>query len=68
MDNGAMKIKKVFRVKSVPFLLAELRLSLKPAQESWVCSQTVAVTGRLEQLDLSDHLKLLQRHKEGCSE
>lgn len=48
---------------SVPFLLAVLRLALEPAEESRVGRQTVAVTGRLEQLDLSYHLKLLQRER-----
>lgn len=43
----------------LPFLLAELSLPLEPAQEHPIRSQTVAVTGRLQQLDLSHHLKLL---------
>lgn len=51
---------------AVPFLLTELRLALKPAEESRLWPQTVAVTSRLKQLDLSDHLKLLQRRREGC--
>lgn len=49
---------------AVPFLLTELRLALKPAEKSRVWSQTVAVTGGLEQLDLGYHLKFLQRQKE----
>lgn len=51
----------------VPFLLTELGLTLKPAEKSRVWSQTVAVTGWLEQLNLSYHLKLLQRPKEKSS-
>lgn len=42
-----------------PFLLAEQGPALKPAQENRLRLQTVAVAGRLEQLDLSNHLKLL---------
>lgn len=44
----------------VPLLLAVLGLALEPAQEGRVSTQTVAVTRRLQQLDLSYHLKLLQ--------
>lgn len=42
-----------------PFLLAEQGPALKPTQENRLRLQTVAVAGRLEQLDLSNHLKLL---------
>lgn len=44
---------------AAPFFLTEQDLALKPAEEGWLRGQTVAVTGRLQQLDLSDHLKLL---------
>lgn len=46
-----------------PFLLAEQGPALEPAQENRLRLQTVAVAGRLEQLDLSNHLKLLQGTK-----
>lgn len=59
MDNGATRKEGVLSKASVPFLLAELNLALKPAKESRLRSQTVAVTGRLQQLDLGYHLKLL---------
>lgn len=49
---------------AVPFLLTELSLALKPAQEGRLRGQTVAVAGRLEQLDLRDHLELLRRRGE----
>lgn len=41
---------------------------LEPANERLVCSQAVAVTRRLEQLDLRDHLKLLQRQKDSVKD
>lgn len=44
----------------LPFLITQPGLALKPAQKGSLRGQTVAVTGRLEQLDLGDHLKLLQ--------
>lgn len=50
---------------AAPFLLAEQDPALKPAEEGWLRGQTVAVTGRLQQLDLSDHLKLLWEDKKG---
>lgn len=46
-----------------PFLLAERGLVLEPAQEERLGGQTVAVAGRLQQLDLGDHLKLLRKEK-----
>lgn len=47
-------------VGGLPFLITQPSLALKPAQKGRLRGQTVAVTGRLEQLDLGDHLKLLQ--------
>lgn len=64
MDNGAIKKDGSLSKVAVPLLLTEKNLALKPAEESRVWSQTVAVAGRLEQLDLSDHLELLQRQRE----
>lgn len=64
MDNGAIKKEGILSKAAVPFLLTELSLALKPAEESRLWSQTVAVAGRLEQLDLSYHLELLQRQRE----
>lgn len=64
MDNGANMTEGVLIKAAVPLLLAELRLTLKPTQESRLRAQTVAVTGRLQQLDLCDHLELLQGHRE----
>lgn len=61
MDNGAIKKEGILSKAAVPFFLTELKLALKPAEECRIRSQTVAVTGRLEQLDLGYHLKLLQR-------
>lgn len=49
------------QVRGLPFLITQPSLALKPAQKGRLWGQTVAVTGRLEQLDLGDHLKLLQR-------
>lgn len=49
---------------TVPLLLAELSLALKPAEKSRVRSQTVAVTGGLEQLNLGYHLELLPGAKQ----
>lgn len=60
-----MKREGIQRKAAVPLLLTELSLALKPAEESRLRSQTVAVTGRLQQLDLSDHLELLQGKREG---
>lgn len=65
MENGAMKREGIQRKAAVPLLLAELGLALKPAEESRLRSQTVAVTGRLQQLDLGYHLKLLRGQREG---
>lgn len=50
---------------AAPFLLAEQDPALKPAEEGWLRGQTVAVTSRLQQLDLGDHLKLLWEDKKG---
>lgn len=64
MNNGATKKEGILSKAAAPFFLAEQSLSLKPAEESPLRRQTVAVTGRLEQLDLSYHLKLLQGKRE----
>lgn len=61
MDNGAIKKEGILSKAAVPLFLTELTLALKPAEERRIRSQTVAVTGRLEQFDLGYHLKLLQR-------
>lgn len=60
MVNGAIRKEGLLTDALVPFLLTELRLVLEPAEERRIRRQTVAVTGRLQQLDLGDHLKLLQ--------
>lgn len=51
-----------------PFLLAERGLAFEPAQEERLGGQTVAVAGRLEQLDLGNHLKLLRKEKKSRKE
>lgn len=48
----------------VPLLLCVLRLTFKPAQKCGVRCQTVTVARRLQELNLSDHFKLLQRERE----
>lgn len=48
----------------VPLLLSVLGLVLEPAQEGGVRIEAVTVTRRLQQLDLSDHLKFLQNKTE----
>lgn len=45
----------------VPLLLGVLRLTFKPAQKCRIRGQTVTITRRLQELNLSDHFKLLQR-------
>lgn len=51
-----------------PLGLAELFHACEPFSEVAVLSETVVVGGQLEQLDLSDHLKLLRAgaRREGC--
>lgn len=47
-------------VGGLPFLITQPSLALEPAQKGGLGGQTVAVAGRLQQLDLGDHLELLQ--------
>lgn len=68
MDNGEKQGKKrgqkQEQKQQLPLFLTELSLAAEPAEERLLWSQTVAVTRRLEQLDLSYHLKLLRGQRE----
>lgn len=53
-------LEKSCDLKDRPLGLAELLHAGEPFSEVAVLSETVVVGGQLEQLDLSDHLELLQ--------
>lgn len=67
-EKDVEKRKRRMKSQNQPLLLAELRLAPEPAEEGGVSAQAVAVTGRLQQLDLSDHLELLQEPQRVASE
>lgn len=61
LHNIQMKKRHVKWKMCVPLLLWVLRLNFKPAQKCRIRGQTVTITRRLQELNLSDHFKLLQR-------
>lgn len=67
VKNKGEKKRHFVQNQQLPLLLAELSLALEPAEERLLRSQTVAVTGRLEQLDLSYHLELLRSQRENTT-